>query len=269
MLKDSYKLFLQNALRLDGFKPGTKEDYNDIQELANRYCKAERDNNHDEMGKIICALMIRYWYMIPYLKKKSETLKVDSDDIVYWLYLAFMKAFKYKGWLDDSMNVSKESNGAEKCINRCIDSVRQGAFQESNYDSRKINYLAFSLEESTELYGDFAECLFVEENDNANLNVQHIVNSKINKNDLLSAMIIDNICFNDCFTKDKFSTTKLISCLNDDYIKSFAKRYAIPKTTSQDISKIIHLKRNILNRKIKDRLSNLKNDREVLACCMM
>ncbi len=260
MLKDSYKLFVESAMRIPNFKVGTKEEYNDIQTLADSYLQAEANNDKQMMEAYLSALVVRYWYMIPYLHSKSETLRLEHDDIISWLYLAMIKAFEYRGWVTD------KKTSAEKCINRCIDSIRLNAFQEANYDMRKINYITYSLDESIEKFGDSSEGLFVEDN-NDNFDVEQLVNTKLTKKDVLSALIIDSICFNDCFSKNNFSVNKLVSGLTSNYVKVFKDRYETSNYINKEIDDLVHSKE--LKKKVKCKLNNLKNDKEILACFMM
>lgn len=260
MLKDSYKLFVEKAMFVPHFKPGTKEEYNDIQLLANGYLQAESKSDKELMEGYLSALMVRYWYMIPYFQEKSASLRLEYDDIISWLYLGIVKAFKYRGWVNDP------HSSAEKCINRCLDSIRLNAFQESNSDTRKINYISYSLEESCEKFGDSADGLFVEENDNT-FNVEYLVSRKLTKKDVLSALIIDSICFNDCFSKKMFSSSKLISGLTSTYIRKFKERYETSNSLNNDIDALMNSKD--LKKRIKYRLDSLKYDKELLACFTM
>lgn len=263
MLVDSYNLFLNNARRMPDFKVGTKEDFNDIELLANRYVKAEASHDKELMSSCLSALMVRYWYMIPFLYEKSKSLRLDIEDMVGFLYDALIKAFKYKSWLDTSKDVSNEKNGAEKCINRCIDSVRQAAFQQSNTDSRKMSYLTYSMEESIERFGDSSETLEVSEEDHYS-SVKEIIDYQLKKKDVLGALLVDSIVFNDCFVKDKFSITKMISGIQFDYINSFKNRYDITRKMSDELDRLLHQNRRALNKIIKSKLLDLQSDREMI-----
>lgn len=260
MLKDSYKLFVERAMIVPNFKPGTKEECNDIQLLANGYLYAESKSDKRLMEGYLSALIVRYWYMIPYFQEKSASLRLEYDDIISWIYLGIIKAFKYRGWVDGN------ESSAEKCINRCLDSIRLNAFQESNTDTRKINYISYSLEESCEKFGDSADGLFVEDTDNT-FNIEYLVSRKLTKKDVLSALIIDSICFNDCFSKDSFSASKLVSGLTSTYIKKFKERYDTSSSLNNDIDALMHSKD--LKKRIKYRLDSLKYDKELLACFTM
>ena len=264
MLIDSYKLFLKDASRIPGFKVGTKEDCDDIDALAHGYCLAESQGDKSLQSSYMSALMVRYWYMIPFIYDKSKSLRVDIEDVVGFLYDALVKAFKYKSWLDTSKDVSKEKNGVEKCINRCIDSVRQAAFQQSNTDSRKISYLTYSIDESIEKFGDASETLFVEEEDPYS-SIQDIIDYKLRNKDVIVALLVDSIVFNDCFVKNKFSITKMVSGFQVEYIDSFKKRYHINTKMSKNLDKLLTVDRRALNKIVKSKLIDLQADRTLIS----
>ena len=271
MLVDSYKLFLEDARRLPGFKVGTKEDCEDIEQLANTYVKYEQQSNQEMMSSCLSALMVRYWYMVPLIYDKSKSLKLEIEDAVDLLYDALLKAFKYKSWLDKSKAVSKEKDAVEKCINRCIDTVRQAAFQQSNTDSRKLNYMTFSVEESVERFGDASEVLFVEDRDDMS-SIKELVEYKLRLNDVLSALVIDSVCYNDCFKKSGFNMSRVVSGIaQKDYLSSFKHRYHVNNNLCCKIDLLTKNNRKILSKLVKDALVNLKQDKEIIynafGCC--
>lgn len=271
MLVDSYNLFLKEAQRLPGFKLGTKDDCNDIRQLADKYVMYEKASDKDMMSSCLSALMIRYWYMIPLLYEQSKSLRVEIDDVVNMLYDAFLKAFKYKSWLDSTKAVSTEVDGVEKCINQCITSVRQAAFQHSNTDSRKLNYMTFSIEESVEIFGDSSECLYTEDKDEY-AGVRELVECKLKSNDVLSALVIDGVCFSGCFSKKGFNMARLVSSLKKEgYISLFKCRYGINNKVSNKIDSLTKNDRKSLSKLVKQALTDLKQDKEIIynafGCC--
>jgi len=271
MLVDSYKLFLEDARRIPGFKVGTKDDYDDIEQIANCYVKAERLHDKDLMSSCLSALMVRYWYMVPLIYEKSKSLKLEIEDAVDLLYDALLKAFKYKSWLDKSKSVSREKGAVEKCINRCIDTVRQAAFQQSNTDSRKLNYMTFSVEESVEKFGDASEVLFVEDRDEMS-SIKELVEYKLKTDDIISALVIDSVCYNDCFKRGNFNMSSVVSGITQkDYISSFKNRYHVNTKLCNKIDLLTKNNRKILSKLVQDTLVHLKQDKEIIynafGCC--
>lgn len=271
MLKHSYNLFLEDAQRLHDFVPGTKEECKDISKIANAYIKYEMQGNKDMMSSCLSALMIRYWYMIPFLYEQCKSLRIDIDDVVNMLYEALTKAFKYKGWIDATQPVSKEENAVEKCIHQCISSVKAGAFQNSNKALRKLNYMTFSIEESVEIFGDSSECLYAEDVDEY-AGVRELVENKLKSKDILSALVIDGICFCNCFDKNGFNMPKLVSIIKkDDYISLFKDRYNVDKSLSTKINNIQKSNRKVLKQLVDYAIDNLKKDKGLIynafGCC--
>lgn len=271
MLKHSYNLFLKDAQRLPNFKQGTKEECKDIEQLANTYVKYERQGNKEMMSSCLSALMVRYWYMIPFLYEQCKSLRIDRDDVVSMIYEALVKAFKYKSWLDITKAVSSEENGAEKCINQCITSVKQGAFQNSNTATRKLNFMTFSIEESVEIFGDSSECLYTEDEDEY-AGVRELVENKLKSKDVIGALVIDSICFANCWDKNGFNMPKLVSNIKKpDYTSLFKDRYEVDSSLSDKINKIQKNNRKNLKELVKYTINNLKQDREIIynafGCC--
>lgn len=261
MLEDSYRTFLNNARGLSNFKPGTKNECDDIQALADGYCEAERVSNNVLMGRYISALFIRYWYMIPYLYQQSKSLRLEQEEMVDILYDAFMKAFKNKKWLDPNDKMSKDSHGAQKCIEKCIESVRLTMYQQSNYDVRKINYITHSLDMVREVYGDSSEEFLVEDNHQDNIDVRMIILNALKKGKLLQAIIVDSICYQDCLFKNgSVSLSRMISNLDSSYIKYFINTYNVNTANITEIIKLLQLPKKKLVYNMKKELLNLSSD---------
>ena len=266
ILQDAYNSFLVDAKRLPNFITGTKEECDDIQSLANTYCNAEEHANRDVMSSCISALFIRYWYMIPYLYNQSKSLKIEREDVISMLYEAFLKAFKNKKWLNVNDKLYNDKHGAQKCIEKCIDSVRLTHYQLSNYDVRKINYITHSIDMVQEVYGDSSEELLYEENFSDNLDVTLLIEKKLKEGKVLSAIIIDCICFQDSILKtNKLSLTKLISNLDSDYYLYFVKTYKLNTHNVTDIIEISKMSRKKLMYNINKEIAQLGKDSSLVS----
>ena len=261
MLEDSYKTFLNNAKGLPNFKAGTKNDCDDIQALANGYCEAERDSNKELMGRYLSALFVRYWYMIPYLYQESKSLRLQKEEMLDILYDAFMKAFKNKTWLNSDDKMSRDSHGAQKCIERCIDSVRLTMYQQANYDVRKINYISHSLDMVQEVYGDSSEEFLVEDTHQDTIDINTIIMNSLKNNNVLQAILVDNICYQNCLLKNgSVSFSRIISNLDVDYIKYFMRVYGTKNVNVNEFIKLLQLPKKKLMYNIKKELLNLSSD---------
>lgn len=291
ILWELYNYYLGVAKTIPGFVEGSKEDVPyDITELANNYCKARDENDEIKKSQYMSALMIRYWYMIPYLYEKSKTLRVNLEDMSAWLYEGIEKACLYRGWLDSTMPVSKEERGAEKCINQCITSIREYYFKHYNQLKRKGEREAYSLEELLEDYQD-SSCssyLSYEENHVEGMDCSGLVQSFIDKGDIFPAVVLDLICFWDVTTEVKvkkqytddegnvktinvsssqFSQAKLahsIKEIDDDYIAYFVDTYNVDADALvKVITKVKGYSRMYLSTNIKKALEKFRKSKEV------
>jgi len=261
MLGDSYNLFLQSARKIPNFKIGTKEDCDDIQTLANGYCDAEATQDNELMGSYISALMVRYWYMIPFLYNQSVSLRVDREDMIDILYEAFLKAFKNKKWLDSNDKLSSDSHGAQKCIERCIDSVRLTHYQLANHNCRKINYITHSLDMVQEIYDDSSEELLVEDDAKDTLDVDMLINKYLLQNNVLCAMIIDCICYQEGLTKsNKLSIAKIVVNFDIDYYKYFVNTYKVSDDNITKIAQLAQMSKETLIKNIRKAVVLLRED---------
>ncbi len=261
MLEDSYRTFLNEARGLPNFKIGTKNECDDIQSLANGYCEAEKASNRELMGRYLSALFVRYWYMIPYLYQESKSLRLEKEEMVDILYEAFMKAFKNKKWLDSADKLSKDSHGAQKCIERCIDSVRLTMYQQANYDVRKINYITHSLDMVQEVYGDSSEEFLVEDEHQDVIDINYLIFKALKNYNVLQAIVIDSICYQDCLLKNgSISFSRIVSNLDMQYIKYFIQTYGVNNINMDELIKILQLPKKKLVYNIKKELLNLSSD---------
>ena len=261
MLEDSYKLFLDNASLIPNFVPGTKKEHDDVDVLANGYCNAELHQDTNLMGAYISALMIRYWYMIPYLYQESKSLRIEKEDVIDILYDAFLKAFKNKKWLVDGDKLQKDTHGAQKVIERCIDSVRNTQYQLANYDVRKINYISHSLDYVQEVYGDSSEEFSVEDKQQDLIDINSIIHASLKQNNVLKAILIDCICFQDSQMRNgNLSTSKIVSSIDMNYVKYFMKTYGINNINVEELIKLLRMPRKKLLYNIKKELLLLSND---------
>lgn len=291
LVNDMYANFCKNAKCIPGFKIGQKEDVEyDITYLANKYIQAEGCNDQEGMNRYISALMVRYWHMVPYLYEKSKSSKLDMEDMVSWLYEGFVKAFKYRSWLDPNKEVSKDPKGAEKCINQCITSVRQYHYHHFNTAKSKANYISTSLDALYETLGDSIDNEIPQEDMHGrDATCREVVDSLAKDGKIFDAIVIDRICFGDVFTENKrkkkvrvttddgesledvnsysysLNHKKLSSCLKSitkDYIMGFSEEYGInPSKIECALKK--YAKKNV-TKNINDVLVRARNNSKVV-----
>ena len=180
-----------------------------IDELADAYCDAV-DNGDTVLKDIyISALILRFWYTIDKMYKANKVApSLEYEDFFWWLYEAIEYACKYRGWRDPSKKLN-----AQQCINKCIDTIKLQKYYDLRLDKRKAINFSCSMEtplgdESGKTIGDILEseeCV----DDSSSGDAILLVQSYINRNKIIEAILLDNIAFNDVqrHTKKTIKTT--------------------------------------------------------------
>ena len=281
MLNETKKDLVAEARKLA--KP--YESYS-IDELADAYCDAVDTNNEVLKGIYLSALMLRFWYTIDKMYKSNTVAPCLSRiDFYDWLYDAIQYACKYRGWKDPSKNLN-----AQQCINKCINTIKLQKYYDLRLDKNKtINYCT-SLEtpvcggdgdDATRTLGDTIEA--DGSIDESAINMGFLVQSYINKNKIVEAILIDNIVNNDVmkhFKKTVKSTdaegnpvkytehssefwpyrlVQIVSKLPNTYKSDFMKRYKISEDKLSAVLDVIDRAPNQkLYRYLKSTLADLK-----------
>ena len=196
MLNETKKDLTYYARKLE--KP--YEDYS-IDELANAYCDAVDTNNKELKDIYISALILRFWFNIDKMYRSNTVApSLDHEDFFWWLYEAIEYACKYRGWRNPNKNLN-----AQQCINKCIETIKLQKYYNLRLDKRKAVNYCVSLEDPVTV-GDtsddaqtVADKLEAEESfdDHSSDDVMMLVQSYINRNKIIEAIIIDSIAFND------------------------------------------------------------------------
>lgn len=171
-----------------------------IDELADAYCDAV-DTGNDALKDIyISALILRFWYTIDKMyKSNSVAPSLEHEDFFWWLYEAIEYACKYRGWRDPAKKLN-----AQQCINKCIDTIKLQKYYDLRLDKRKaVNYccsmdtpIGGEGDEAGKTIGDMLEAeTYVD--DHSDDDAIMLVQSYINRNKIIEAILIDNIAFND------------------------------------------------------------------------
>lgn len=224
-----------------------------IDELADAYCEAVDTNNETLKNTYISALILRFWHKIDKMYKANSVAPcLEQTDFFWWLYEAIEYACKYRGWQDPTKNLN-----AQQCINKCIDTIKLQKYYNLRLDKNKtVNYCT-SIDAPVYDGGEDAvtlsDILESEEPvyDHSTDDVLMLVQSYINKNKIIEAILIDNIAFNDVNRYHKktiktknsngedykyvehssefwpYRLVKIVSKLPTTYKKSFMKRYEI------------------------------------------
>ena len=226
-----------------------------IDELADAYCDATDACNENLKNIYISALILRFWFKIDKMYKANTVAPcLEYEDFFWWLYEAIEYACKYRGWRDASKNLN-----AQQCINKCIETIKLQKYYDLRLDKKKtVNYCT-SMDapiaggDSDDAEMTLGDTLVSDErvDDHSTDSVITLVQSYINRNKIIEAILIDNIAFNDVqkYFKKVIKTTdsegetykytehssefwpfklvKIVSKLPATYKKSFMKRYNI------------------------------------------
>lgn len=265
MLNETKKDLTEQARKL--MKP--YEQYT-IDELADAYCEATDTGNKALKDIYISALILRFWHKIDKMYRANTTAPcLEHEDFFWWLYEAIEYACKYRGWKDKTKNLN-----AQQCINKCIETIQLQKYYNLRLDKRKTVNYCVSMEapicgesEETVTLGDTLES---EEqvDDFAADDAMTLVQSYINRNKVIEAIILDSIAFNDVqkhfkktikaknadgetyrYTEHSsefwpFKLVQIITKLPKSYKKSFMKRYSISEEKLTAVLDTIHKANN-------------------------
>lgn len=259
-----------------------------INELADAYCDAADSNNETLKNVYISALILRFWYTIDKMYKANTAQCLEYEDFFEWLYEAIEYACKpkYRGWRDPSKKVN-----AQQCINQCICTISRQKYYDLNLDKRKIVNFCNSLDapvcggEGDDAVKTLGDTLESEDAiyDFGSEAVSALVQTYINKNKVIEAILIDNIALNDVqkhfkktiktvnsegetvrYTEHSsqfwpYKLVQIVSKLPDTYKKSFMRRYRISEEKLTAVLDIIDRANNQKLYKYLDRtLAELK-----------
>lgn len=281
MLNETKKDLIEQARKL--IKP--YEQYS-IDELADAYCDAADNNNENLKNIYISALILRFWYTIDKMYKANTVAPcLEYEDFFWWLYEAIEYACKYRGWKDETKNLN-----AQQCINKCIETIKLQKYYDLRLDKHKaINYctsmdtpLGGEDDDAAKTLGDTLESDDVVD-DFSSDDVMMLVQSYINRNKVIEAIMIDNIAFNDVqrhfkktiktknadgevyrYTEHSsefwaYKLVQIVSKLPNTYKNSFMKRYSISEKKLTAVLDVIERANNQkLYKYLRSTLSELK-----------
>ena len=255
-MADSIKSFYISCARTLGLGDLTKVKTGDerteiVTKCANGYIKATNESDERLRSAYISALMLLFWGEIKKMADKCRTVAtLEYEDYVTKLFECINTACESQGWVKDP-NLT-----AEQCI-RSVIATRgiAAAFYESNLNKNKVNANTCSLDTPlTDDEGHEVTRLDLVSDETSlvsDLSAKQFVQSYINSNKIIEAIILDTIAFDNCnkYTKktvvvkdenDKenkvnkvttefwaYKLVQLVSSLPDDYFNSFKTKYSI------------------------------------------
>lgn len=186
-----------------------------IDELADAYCDAVDAKNETLKNIYISALVLRFWHKIDKMYRSNTVAPcLEHEDFFWWLYEAIEYACKYRGWRDPSKNLN-----AQQCINKCIETIRLQKYYDLRLDKHKVVNHCTSMDtpicgdgdDAEKTLGDLLEDSEADEYDTSAFDIASLVQSYINNNKIIEAILIDTIAFNDVQKHHK-KTVKMETC---------------------------------------------------------
>ena len=172
-----------------------------IDELADAYCDAVDRGDGTLKDIYISALILRFWYVIDKMYRANNVApSLEREDFFWWLYEAIEYACKYRGWKDPSKKLN-----AQQCINKCIDTIKLQKYYDLRLDKRKVVNNCCSFEtvigggdnDESKTIGDMLEADERADDCCSENDAILLVQSYINRNKIIEAILLDNIAFND------------------------------------------------------------------------
>ena len=191
-----------------------------IDELANAYCDAVDSGDEPLKNIYISALILRFWYTIDKMyKANSVAPSLEHEDFFWWLYEAIEYACKYRGWRDPNKKLN-----AQQCINKCIDTIKLQKYYDLRLDKRKVVNHSCSMDapiggegdDAGKTIGDMLEAEGRPDDHSAD-DAIWLVQSYIDRNKIIEAILIDNIAFND--VQKHFKKTIKTQSVDGEHIK--------------------------------------------------
>ena len=196
-----------------------------------------------------------------------------KEECYSWLIESLLRVLGEKWgqrWRMPSSNLYKDPNAVDKSIKRCLASVRAGYYQDANRVKRKANYITDSLEQYCGEFGDYYFNLLempepqIKENDACKLLVQEF----FDKGQFLEGMIVDEICYQDCFRDGKLNKRKLVKDLKDpntQYQEYLQQVYSLPASlVTKECAELPNFSSTRLYRSIDRVLQSLRKDPQVV-----
>ena len=260
MASQLFNNFKNYATQLElelGIKYDAKPYKDTIRTMLDGYCKAMDEGDEHLKNLYISGLLLRHWDKVKKLALTCPNIDLQGEEFVEWVYEAIMYACKYRKWQKD------ERVNAQQCINQCIETIRKQHYYNYNLDKNRANYntASFDTPVGDENDNGTQRTLLdtvVDENaervvrmmDGAT-EARQIIQTVIDKNRIVEAIIMDIIAFGDTdkitkhvkygvdengekvkyttYTREfwKFKAVQILSNLSDDYQRYFVDNYLV------------------------------------------
>jgi Ni,Fe-hydrogenase maturation factor len=263
MASQTFNNFKNYATQLEkelGIKYDAKPYKDTIRKMLDGFCKAMDEGDEHLKNLYISGLILRHWDKVKKLADSCPNIGIHGEEFVDWVYEAIMYACKYRKWQTDP------SVNAQQCINQCIETIRKQHYYEYNLDKHSANYNTVSLdtpigdESDNGVQRTLEDTMYDEDAEeevrmaDGNSAAKHLIQSFINKDRLVEAIILDIIAFGDTqkvtkvvkkgfdengdsykytsYTHEfwKFKAIQILSNLPEEYKEYFMETYIVKNT---------------------------------------
>ena len=248
----------------------------DVNKLCNLY--VENENNTYKKSGYFAAILLKKWGYIGrhYLESKSSGFSIE--DCYDMIVDAICYVLKAKSWLNPDKAIYKDPQGPDKCLNMAIWSSRRLYYYLSNRDKRKGNFGNWSLDVLETNVTDHSSILdsdntleskelSIQEMTDLNLLIEHLFDT----NRVIEGLIVDNICYDDCFSnvkkdgklENEFKLYKLINNLreyNSETVKQVCLKYNVAEYKVIDVLPILTSDKNRLTKIVKSLMKKMSTD---------
>lgn len=246
-------------------------NWNDMtkSELANKYCDCVDSKDDIKANQYFSALVCKYWYMVYYISKYCASIHLSLIDCASILTDSITKACADRKWKDPTSELSKSDRGAETCINVVLITKQNDAYRKSNKKNYILNYNNSSLDEYVENLGDAYNVLAYNDN-NSNYTCKTIINTYIRKNQLLKALLVDCIAYQNAFTSSKsislHQIIKILKKADRNFYDYLLNTYEFDcNILDKEFAYLNSLSNRKLCTYIKRNIKSMQTDKEILA----
>lgn len=261
MLEEYRENFRKGAELINGWEQLSKNDL--------CYGYIEHEDNPELRNAYYCALMYRYWPLIPkyhYMCSNVATI----EDCYDWLVDSINYTLKHRRWEDPDSSIYGDPNGPDKMINRYMKCARLTFYQFINRKKRRDNFGMLSLDELVNISDSpdyIQDTSFSSECSKMDLHsyIKHLFVKK----EYFLAFMMDFIMYEDLFdyidgvpTFNVKRLAKKLRHITPEYCASFASKYELEaeNVLSAYTKYCRNLSSNLIYNKIEYNLSKLKHD---------
>lgn len=252
MLESYKKAHMVGASIIDGWE---KMNKNDLINLC-----VDNEENKELYDAYYNAVVCRYWNVMERFKSKSYGSIHDTTIYYDWLLDGINRALTNKSWRNKDSTLYGDPSGPDKAVNVCLRSVRLGWYHQSNYNRRRANFGAESVDKLVEAEDNGGKSYLFYDSDpiaNGYLNIRSLADSFIRKGEYISALVVGCIVEFDVFDRwrergervTKFNKKKLVRKLNNLTKDDCYELSLVFGNTREDVESMVEKCKNINSKK--------------------